>query len=88
MKPWLNNTLLLLSQYYHNNNIITTTVPRGVCTVYGVHTLYSKCVPDLPRARIYKRLRIPGIDSKDSIPPAYAWRSDITLFVVPARQAT
>ncbi len=28
------------------------------------------------RARIYKRLRSPGIDSEESIPPAYvAWRA-------------
>jgi hypothetical protein len=42
-----------------------------------------------PRARIYKRLRRPGIDSEDSIPPAYvAWRAGTTNRVaVPARQA-
>jgi hypothetical protein len=33
----------------------------------------------LIRARIFKRLRSPGIDSKESIPP-----SNITLFVVTA----
>jgi hypothetical protein len=31
------------------------------------------------RARIYKRLWRPGIDSEDSIPPAYvAWRAGTT----------
>ncbi len=41
------------------------------------------------RARICKRLRRPGIDSEDSIPPAYvAWRVGTTnRVVVPARQA-
>jgi hypothetical protein len=41
------------------------------------------------RARICKRLRRPGIDSEDSIPPAYvAWRVGTTKrVVVPARQA-
>jgi hypothetical protein len=36
------------------------------------------------RARIFKPLRIPGIHSKESIPPAYvAWRADtITLFLL------
>jgi hypothetical protein len=38
------------------------------------------------RARIFKRLRSPGIDSKASIPPAYvAWRAGtITLFLLNA----
>jgi hypothetical protein len=41
------------------------------------------------RARKYKRLRRPGIDSEDWIPPAYvAWRAGTTnRVVVPARQA-
>ncbi len=41
------------------------------------------------RARICKRLRSPGIDSKESIPPAYvAWRADTSnRVVVPACQA-
>jgi hypothetical protein len=41
------------------------------------------------RARICKRLRRPGIDSEDSIPPAYvAWRACTTnRVVVQARQA-
>jgi hypothetical protein len=41
-------------------------------------------------ARICKRLRRPGIDSEDSIPPAYlAWRASTTgnRVVVPASQA-
>ncbi len=39
------------------------------------------------RARFCKRLRRPGIDSEDSIPPAYvAWRAGMTNWVVvPAR---
>jgi hypothetical protein len=38
------------------------------------------------RARIFKRLWSPGIDSKTSIPPAYvAWRAGtITLFLLGA----
>ena len=41
------------------------------------------------RARICKRLTRPGIDSEDSIPPAYvAWRAGTTnRVVVQARQA-
>ncbi len=32
---------------------------------------------NISRARIFKRLRSPGIDSKESIPPAYlAWRAN------------
>jgi hypothetical protein len=40
-------------------------------------------------AHICKSLRRPGIDSEDSIPPAYAtWRAGTTnSVVVPARQA-
>jgi hypothetical protein len=47
--------------------------------------LYSR----LSRAGICKRLRRPGIDSEDSIPPAYvAWRASTTnRVVVPARRA-
>jgi hypothetical protein len=43
----------------------------------------------ISRAQICERLRGPGIDSKESIPPAYvAWRvSTINRVVVPARQA-
>jgi hypothetical protein len=43
----------------------------------------------LYRARICKRLRRPGIDSEDSIPPAYvAWRAGTrNRVVVPAGQA-
>jgi hypothetical protein len=38
----------------------------------------------IPRARIFKRLWSPGIDSKEWIPPAYAaWRAGtITLFLL------
>ncbi len=45
------------------------------------------CVHD--RARICKRLRRPGIDSEESIPPAYvAWRASTTnRVVVPVHQA-
>ncbi len=41
------------------------------------------------RARIYKHLRSLGIDSRDSIPPAYvAWRAGTSnRVVVPGRQA-
>jgi hypothetical protein len=41
-------------------------------------------------ARICKRLRNPGIASKESIPPAYVARqaNTTTLFDVPAYQAT
>jgi hypothetical protein len=42
-----------------------------------------------PRARICKRLGSPGIDSGESIPPAYvAWQVGTTNWgVVPSRQA-
>jgi hypothetical protein len=41
------------------------------------------------RARKYKRLRSPGIDSKESTLPAYVawWASTSDRVVVPARQA-
>jgi hypothetical protein len=41
------------------------------------------------RSRIFKRLRSPGIDSNESIPPAYiTWRDGTSnRVVVPARQA-
>ncbi len=41
-------------------------------------------------ARIWKRFRSPGIDSKESVPRAYvAWRADMTNGVfIPVRQAT
>ncbi len=41
------------------------------------------------RARICKRLRSPGIDFEEAIPPAYvAWRANTTnRVIVPARQA-
>ncbi len=44
---------------------------------------YKSC-----RARIYKRLRRPKIDSEEPIPPAYVvWRANTTnRVVVPARQ--
>jgi hypothetical protein len=44
---------------------------------------------NLNRARIFKCLRSPGINSKESIPPAYvAWRAGISnKGIVPARQA-
>jgi hypothetical protein len=43
-----------------------------------------KIIEKKPRARICKRLRSPGIDSKESIPPAYvAWRAGTTtLFLL------
>jgi hypothetical protein len=45
---------------------------------------------NISRARIFKRLRSPGIDSKESIPPAYlAWRANTSrrVLYVPAYQA-
>jgi hypothetical protein len=44
----------------------------------------------MPRTRICKRVRSPGIDSKESIPPAYVtWRAGTTNRVIaPARQST
>jgi hypothetical protein len=46
-------------------------------------TYFMSCSPHFLRARICKILRSPGIDSKESIPPAYvAWRAGpTTLFV-------
>jgi hypothetical protein len=43
------------------------TGTQGNCTQNIFHT--NKTGPN--RARIFKRLRSPGIDSKESIPPAY-----------------
>jgi len=60
------------------NKTVTAGSGKGVTVRY---TLY--------RARICKRLRSPGIDSKESIPPAYvAWRAGTSKsVVVPACQA-
>ncbi len=49
-------TILSQQQCYHNS-------PKGSLEVC---TLYNTCVPDLSRARIYKRLRSPWIDSLGS----------------------
>ncbi len=39
----------------------------------------------LARARIFKRLRSPGIDSKERIPPAYAARRAGTITLYPTK---
>jgi hypothetical protein len=51
--------------------------------------LADKRIGDGARARICKRFRSPGIDSKESIPPAYvAWRAGTSnRIIVPAHQA-
>jgi hypothetical protein len=53
------------------------------------HTFVRSYPEKRTRARICKRLRRPGIDSEDSIPPAcVAWRAGTThRVVVQARQA-
>ncbi len=70
---------------------------ESICTISTTVTVHSKQLTThmwvwectLYRARICKRLRRPGIDSEDSIPPAYvAWRAGTkNRVVVPARQA-
>ena len=56
---------------------------------YIKNTFVRSYPEKMTRVRICKRLRRPGIDSEDSIPPAYvAWRAGTTNRVaVPARQA-
>jgi hypothetical protein len=68
---------------------------QTVCDCGGVlkctvdHILQEFYTLFLTRARICKRLRRPGIDSEDSIPPTFvAWQAGTTnRVVVPARQA-
>ncbi len=52
----------------------------------GTSTIGTRFFGVFLRARIFKRLWSPGIDSKASIPPAYvAWRAGtITLFLLGA----
>jgi hypothetical protein len=53
------------------------------------YVVLKRNYPRIRGARICKRLRRPGIDSEDIIPPAFvAWQSGTTnRVVVPARQA-
>jgi hypothetical protein len=52
-------------------------------------TVYVSTQEIANRARICKRLRSPGIDSKESIPPVFvAWRAGTTtLFAVPSLES-
>ncbi len=63
----------------------TTRQPQHPTHPFVFHSLSSLC---MARARIFKLLRGPGIDSKESIPPAYiAWRAGTTtlfLYLVPS----
>ncbi len=72
------NYLLYCRQYVMKlQNLLFGHIWNGTCI--GV-------VKSGTRARIFKRLWSPGIDSKVSIPPAYvAWRAGtITLFLIGA----
>jgi hypothetical protein len=64
--------------------------PTAVRERVNIHTP-NPCrkLPPHNRARICKHLRSPGIDSKESIPPAFVARQTVTSnrVVVPARQA-
>jgi hypothetical protein len=53
-----------------------------VVLLFEAFPRYHRIIPS--RARIFKLLRAPGIDSKESIPPIYvAWRAGtITLFQI------
>ncbi len=57
----------------------------------GLHLKMVKSphTPSHPRARIRKLLRSPGIDSEETIPPAYvSWQArTANRVLVPARQA-
>ncbi len=68
--------------------VVFYTVSGGILSGVSV-LLFLKGTGSESRARICKRLRSPGIDSDNSIPPAYvAWRAGATnRVVVPARQA-
>jgi len=68
---------------------ILTEPPFTSRYVLYAYLLFSRHVKKDSWARIFKRLRSPGVDSKESIPPAYvAWRagtSNIGLLYRPAR---
>ncbi len=68
---------------YTNNKMKNTTLFQ-VQRRADNETLISTCGGGESRARIFKRLCIPGIDSKEWNPPAYvAWRAGtITLFLL------
>jgi hypothetical protein len=53
-------------------------------TLVEIPWIFPHCNRSVNRARIFKRLWSPGIDSKERIPPAYvAWRAGtITLFLL------
>jgi hypothetical protein len=82
-------TILLL--YPTNVNVSAKDVTGILRPLYdmspGQCGPVSTTIPFL--SRIYKRLRSPGIDFKESIPPAYvAWRAGTTnRVIVLARQA-
>ncbi len=51
-------------------------------TIYGGHDPSGNRTVDLPaKDSIFKLLRTPGIDSKESIPPAYLARRDVTTTI-------
>jgi hypothetical protein len=58
----------------------------GVCSplpsLAGFVKIFAKATVQFYRARICKRLRSPGIDSKKSIPPAYPVEDCFTLFIL------
>jgi hypothetical protein len=76
--------------YFHNEMDIVTVSPCLRVLPYEHRIYNNSCKPYIVnRDRICKRLWSPGIDSWESILPAYvAWRASTTNRVfVPARQA-
>jgi hypothetical protein len=66
-------------------NLLSRGVPESISSLAaGTTTLFVLVFPAGQRARIFKLLRGPGFDSKESIPPSYdvALRAGtITLFL-------
>jgi hypothetical protein len=62
---------------YHQQDLAASDTP-------GLPFYHGSQPPSYSRARIFKCLWGPGIDSKEGIPPAYvAWRAGtITLFLL------
>jgi hypothetical protein len=64
---------------------IPDTDPQYCFVLYGKKRRKRKTWEPLKgtfRARIYKSFRSPGIDSKESILPAYVWRAGTTNWVI------
>jgi hypothetical protein len=86
-KPWIRLELEWFIRIWLNG-LCTGELPcRGINFRVPPFVYHANRI--LSRARVCKRLRRPGIDSEDSIPPAYVeWRAGTTnRVIIPTRQA-